>query len=64
MESRLAASFSRVANREREHPGEEALEHLSESGKGASGQRGIRAPGRRVARALLGSLIIFRPAGF
>ena len=54
MESRLAISFGRVADRERKHPGEEASRHQGASGKEASGMRGTRAPGRRVARAFLG----------
>ena len=58
MESRLAISFGKVANREREHPGEEAPGHLGISRKEASGQRSARAPGRRVARAFLGLLTV------
>ena len=54
MESRLAVSFGKVADRERKHPGEEAFGRLGASGKEASGIRGSRAPGRRVARAFLG----------
>ena len=33
MESRLAISFGKVADRERKHPGEEASGHLGASGK-------------------------------
>ena len=54
MESRLAVSFGRVANRERKHSGEEASGHQGASGKEASGVRSARAPGRRVARTFLG----------
>ena len=53
MESRLAVSFGKVANRERKHLGEEASGHQGASVKEASGIRGARAPGRRVARAFL-----------
>ena len=60
MESRLAVSLSRVADRERKHPGEEASGHQSALGKEASGMRGARAPGRRVARAFLGLFTILR----
>ena len=58
MESRLTVSFVKVANWEREHPGEEAPGHLGISRKEASGQRGAWAPGRRVARAFLGLLTV------
>ena len=54
MESRLAVSLGRVADRERKHPGEEASWHYGASGEEASGVRGDRAPGRRVVRAFLG----------
>ena len=54
MESRLAVSFGKVADRERKHPGEEASGHLGASGKEASGIRGARAPRWRVVRAFLG----------
>ena len=47
MESRLAVSLGRVADREKKHPGKEA-----------SGVRGTWAPGRRVARAFLGLFIV------
>ena len=58
MERQLAVSFGKVANREREHSGEEAPGHLGISRKEESGQRGARAPGRRVARAFLGLLTV------
>ena len=54
MESRLTVSFGKVADRERKHPGEEASGHQGASGKEASGIRGDRAPGQKVARAFLG----------
>ena len=57
MKSWLAISFGEVAYRERKRPGEEASGHLGASGKEASGIRGARAPGRRVARGFLGLLI-------
>ena len=53
MESRLAISFGRVGDRERKYPGEEASGHQGALGKEASGIRGPRAPGRRVAREFL-----------
>ena len=46
MDSRLAVSFGKVADRERKHPGEEASRHLSASGKEASGIRGAQAESR------------------
>ena len=45
MKSRLAVSFSGVADRERKHLGEKA-----------SGIRGAQAPERRINRAFLGRL--------
>ena len=62
MESRLAASFGRVANQEREHPGEEAPGYLSESGKGVSGQRGAGggSSGRSWAHSSFLGLLAFR----
>ena len=54
MESRLTVSFGRITDRERKHSGEEAFGHQGASGKEASGVRGARALGRRVARAFLG----------
>ena len=53
MKSQLAV-FGEVADRERKHPGERASRHLGASGKEASGIRGTRVPGRKVARAFLG----------
>ena len=61
MESRLAASFGRVTDRERKHSGEEAFRHQGASGKEASGVRGSQAPGRRVARAFLGLFTVLGP---
>ena len=46
MDSRLAVSFGKVADRERKHPGEEASRHLGASGKEASGIRGAQAESR------------------
>ena len=54
MKSRLPISFGEVADRERKHPSEHASRHLGTSEKEASGIRGARAPGWRVARAFLG----------
>ena len=45
MESRLAVSFGKVADREKKHWGDEASGHQGASGKEASGIRGDRAPG-------------------
>ena len=47
------ASFGKVANRERKHPGEEASGHQGASGKEESWVRGAQAPGRRVSWAFL-----------
>ena len=58
MKSRLAISLGEVVDRERKHPGEEVFGHLGTLGKEASGIRGARAPGRRVARAFLGPLTV------
>ena len=49
MESRLAVSLGRVADREMKHPGEEASGHQGTSGEEASRMIGIRAP-RRIGR--------------
>ena len=57
----MVISFDEVADRERKHPGEEASGHLGALGKEASGIRGAWAPGRRVAQAFLGLLIILGP---
>ena len=58
MKSRLVISFDEVTDREMKHPGEEASGLLGALGKEASGIRGAWAPGRRVARAFLGLLIV------
>ena len=58
MKSRLAVSFDEVADQERKHPSEGASRHLGASGKEASGIRGARLPGRKVARAFLGRLTL------
>ena len=58
MKSRLAVSFGEVADRERKHPGEGASGHLGSSGKEASGIKGARVPGRKVAWAFLGRLTL------
>ena len=44
MESQLAASFDRVADRERKHPGEETFGHQGALGKEASGVRDVWVP--------------------
>ena len=46
MDSRLAVSFGKVADRERKHSGEEASWHLGASGKEASEIRGAQAESR------------------
>ena len=46
MESRLAVSFGKVADRERKHPDEEAFGHQGASRKEASEIRGARADSR------------------
>ena len=58
MKSRLAVSFGEVIDRERKHPGEGASGHLGTSGNEASGIRGARVLGRKVARAFLGRLTL------
>ena len=58
MKSRLAVSFGEVADREWKHPSEGVSGHLGVSGKEASGIRGARVPGRKVARAFLGRLTL------
>ena len=58
MKSRLAVSFGEIADRERRHPSEGVSGHLGASGKEASGIRGARVPGRKVARAFLGRLTL------
>ena len=54
MESQLAVSLGRVADRERKHRGEEASGRYGASGEEASGVRGAWALRQRVARAFLG----------
>ena len=58
MKSWLTVSFGEVADWERKHPGEGASGHLGASGNEASGIRGARVPGRKVARAFLGQLTL------
>ena len=58
MKSRLAVSFGEAVDRERKYPGEGASGHLGASGKEASGIRGARVPGRKVARVFLGRLTL------
>ena len=63
MKGRLAILFGKVADRERKHLGEKASGHLGALRNEASGIRGDRAPGRRVARAFLGLLTILGRLG-
>ena len=58
MKSRLAVLFDEVVDRERKHPGEGAFGHLGASGKEATGIRGAKVLGRKVARAFLGRLTL------
>ena len=58
MKSWLAVLFGEVADRERRHPSEGVSGHLGASGKEASGIRGARVLGRKVARAFLGLLTL------
>ena len=58
MKIRLTVSFGEVVDQERKHPGEGAFGHLGASGNEASGIRGARVLGRKVARAFLSRLTL------